>query len=49
MDHFFIRNTKYYIRIGIITEKIGMVSLRIPPIDQDDHFLIGTKKMKTNP
>ena len=24
-DHFFIRKTKYSIRIGIITEKIGMV------------------------
>ena len=43
-DHFFIRKTKYSIRIGIITKKIGMIGYRIPPKSKNTTFLIGMKK-----
>ena len=35
--------------MGIITEKIGMISYRIPPKSKNTSFLIGTKKIETNP
>ncbi len=42
--HFFIRKTKYSIRRGIITKKIGMTGYRIPPKSKNTTFGIGTKK-----
>jgi len=43
-DFRFIRKTKYSIRIGIITKKIGMIGLRIPPADKEYHFFDRNEK-----